>query len=347
MKATCTTQIAITFLLLALVACTDSRTPTKTQGSRLSRAVPQTITLVGNLSDNGNDISVYQMLSIGTSIYLTGAGNSTPSLGFAKWDILASPELPNVIFQTSQQIDSFGNETDLKWRPDNFASGALAIMGTSWAYMSGNAGMSVVDLSDGSHPKEKVRFPAASKTEIEINRDINYVYKALVAHPSLPLLYGFKENDFQYTLAADGAKVKILSKNPYKQAGETVCCVTGATVFQNQIYVAFTHALWIFKLGSNGELAELTIDDNFQATGITSTPDKLYILHQPGNNVIGSSGVRNPAGIYVFDAIGDQANYLPIEPYVFTVSPNNMHLYANMDETSVAVYRINWNQASR
>lgn len=346
MKATCTIQLVLIFTL-ALTACTDKRTPLHTQGSRLSRAVAQTLTKVGDLrgtSANGSavDISTYQMFGKGSNIYLTGAGNGAPALGFSRWNITADKERPSVVFSVAEQLDSFTEKTTKNWSPAFYAAGALSIVG-NWAYMSGSAGMSVVDMSD-IHPKEAVRFPASP--DIQINRDENYVYKAIVAHPTLPLLYGFREQDYQYTLSASGANVKILGKNPYAGTGETVCCVMGATVFQNQVYVAFTHALWIFKFGPKGELAELTIDDNFQATGITSTGDKLYIMHQPAK-APKVGGENNPAGIYVFDSSGNEANYLAIQPSVFAVSSDNSHLYANMDETSVTIYRINWNQASQ
>ncbi len=346
MKPTCTIQLALIFIL-ALSACTDNRTPLRTQGSRLSRAVAQTLTKVGDLrgtAANGSavDISTYQMFGKGSNIFLTGAGNGAPALGFSRWNITADQERPSVVFSVAEQIDSFTEKTTKNWSPSYYAAGALSIVG-SWAYMSGSAGMSVVDMSD-IHPKEAVRFPASPN--IEINRDENFVYKAIVAHPTLPLLYGFREQDYQYNLSASGANVKILGKVPYAGTNETVCCVTGATVFQNQVYVAFTHALWIYKFGPQGQLTDLSIDDNFQAAGIASTNDKLYVLHQPAK-APKAGGENNPAGIYVFDLNGGQVAYLPIQPSTFAVSPDNSHIYANMDETSVSIYRINWNNVSQ
>jgi hypothetical protein len=45
----------------------------------------------------------------------------------------------------------------------------------------------------------------------------------------------------------------------------------------------------------------------------------------------------------VFDSNLNEVAFLEADPKVFAVSPDDSHLYANNDDTSVRVYQIDWN----
>ncbi len=331
MKSTLT----ILSLSLLLISCTDSRTVKSGSASNLTRSGISGLTKVSEVRFNEKDFDAFQINSNGNNLYLSGT-----QIAFSKWEIRADAELPRIVFAAHDNIGTTDFTTFGAWTPANLASGALSVIG-SWAYLSGAAGLSVVDMGDTSRPVERARYPQSTGTDI--NRDPNFVYKALVAHPTLPVLYGFREQDYVYTLNANGQNVSIAKQSPYTAAGQNTCCVMGAAVFQNKLYVAFTQSLWIYSFGANGELTGLVVNDQIKPVGISATTDTLYIYHQPAKSSSISKSI-GPAGIYAFDAGQNLIGFVGgVQPYSFAVSQDNSHLYANIDQRAVTIYQINWN----
>lgn len=319
--------------------CTDRRTP-RAAPVHLNKQVTQTITSsaksVASVKFQNADTEVLNMVQKTGSLFLTGR-----PFGFSRWDVAADAENPHLTFAASDQIDTFAPNG--KWVVDWYASGGLGLLGR-YAFLSGSAGMSVIDIGNTNSPREVLRKPYADPNSDQVPRDEGFVYKAIVASPYSSVLYGFREQDYVYTLRLAGGDVQLTRKDAYGGDGVNVCCVRSATVFQNVVYVAFGGRLVWFFIGSDGNLEPGGETDELQAANVASTEQYLYVQHTPTYGQ--QQGLKNPKGIYVFDRKGDNVDYIAMneEPRLFTVHPRDSHLYFNLDNTSIEIFRIQWAQ---
>lgn len=325
--------------LAGLSACTDKREPEKKLPVRVQRAPKEILETVGDIRITKGattaNITVFQMLQKNGSIYVTGTADNNVPLGFARWDISSDPESPTPLFNIGENYTDFDKIG--RWRPDWYGSGAIGILG-NYAVMSGVVGSSFISLAQPTSPVELKRYPMIDPAKPETPQDPEFVYRGIAMHPTQPLMYGLKESDHIVVSSISASGVTKIRQVPY--GAGSVCCVQGATVFGNQMFVGMRGMLRAYDLAPNGDLS-LPIDiHGLQAVNVASTADLLYIQHNPSFGNAG--GTDKAAGIYVFDRNGDSIAFLPVEPIRFVVSDDNTHLYANMDDTSVRIFRIAW-----
>ncbi len=342
-------QLVIFILLLFTISCTDERK----LKNQIITVQPPPRTDMQFVKDffpiqNAENI-VYQIKAEDNSLYLTGK-----PFGFARYNIISDPESPDKgkVFIASEQMSTFvmhkpepGRSNEFSqpaWTVDFFASGALGIL-KNIAFLSGTRGLSIVDISETNYPREIKRFPRQNEDLDYFNWVIDeaYNYKAIISHPSKLLLYAFREQDYVYTLAIGGPNgLSFLRKDSYLP-NSTMCCVKGATLWQNKVFVAFQSKLVYFDISDDGFLINGTEINELQATNVASTQDYLFVMHEPSNGNL--DGVNHPKGIYVFDLNGRQVALLTaLTTKVFAVHPNNAYLYANDDNRSIKIYKINW-----
>lgn len=325
--------------MLLLAACTDGRIP-KADAVRMSYVEPPPRTNVSAVQEirfNGKDIEVSQITIKGNSLFMTGR-----PFGMMRADIGANAELPQKTFAVSDTIDTtfpFG-----KWVFDWYASGALGVLG-QFVFTSGVAGTSVFNVAETNAPVEVRRYPRENENPNSetVVQDEAFTYRAIVAHPSLPVLYGFREQDFVYTLKLSGGpQLQLVGKDAYQDVGNTKCCVRGATLWQNKVFVAFKGSLVWFDLLPSGRLEAGTEIKALQAEAVASSPDYLFVYHNPGNaNPAGTNFTR---GIYVFNKNGDAVALLNTDAPLVMAATND-YLYVNSDNTHITVYKINWTAA--
>lgn len=316
-------------IFILINGCTDRRRP-KFSPQQFPENPESALDLVADVQFLGKDTQVLQMTIQGSSLYLTGR-----PFGFSRWDIGSSPEDPKIIFAASNSIDAFSPFPKFGfWTPDNFAQGALAVSGKT-GLMSGAAGVSQIDLAEGQNPVEVARFPAEKIDGVQVTRDPNFVYGAMVAHPNLPLVYGFKEQDHVYTLSVAALGLTIREKAAYGPQG--VCCAMGAAILGSNVLVAMRGNLWTFDLGADGRLGSGSQIDELQAVNVVTTSNYIYVQHEAGS--LRSSEAQSPSGIYVFDSQGQPVTFLPVSPRRFAVFQDT-YLYANMDDARVSIFAI-------
>jgi hypothetical protein len=332
MSSLFTHLVAALIAVFSLVRCTDGR-PSRRQVELLTQAPPPATSLEAVPLAEPFGGNAFQMAVSGSSLFLAGR-----VFGFSRWEIGATPESPIKTFAASDQIDQFSPTG--KWVVDWYAAGALAIWGQS-AFLSGSVGSSAVSMAETARPKEVARYPKLDPNSDVVPSDEAFVYSALVPHPTLPVVYGFRKQDFLYTINVSGGTMKLSSRDAYGGPGEVVCCAMGASIFQNKMYVAFRDRLLIYDINGAGTLGNGQEVPQLQATNVVSTPRYLYVQHQPVSNVAGASPY--PAGIYVFDSQGrNVAFFAGGNPRRFAVSSTDSHFYANLDGVSVRIFRIRW-----
>jgi len=327
-------------MVLLQTGCTDRRQPKRFPVS-IQRHEPEILSAIADVQFDGQQTITHQMLVVGNDLLMTGR-----PFGFAKWNIGANPENPHLTFAVSDQIDQFSPHEPIDNRPplgswvqDWYASGALGVF-RHYAFLSGSAGMSVVDMSDTHTPREMRRYPPV-RADGQVERDEAFVLRAIVPHPTQRLLYAFREQDFlEIFNVASLPAVSIQGKIPYGSDGQNVCCVDGAVIFDGMMVVAMRSRLWMFDVESNGGLSNARSYDRLQAVNITATSRFLYVQHKP--NYASPQGSGNPEGIYVIDQSGRSVAFLNISPIKFAVSQDDSHLYANNNDTAVRIYRIQW-----
>jgi len=320
----------VSLIATGLVACTDRRIPIRKIPVKINNQLPpQSLIEVADVRYNDQDTTVWTMVNKNDSIYVTG----TP-FGFAKWEVGPDPESPQLTFAVATQIDLLKPRWVAPW----YASGTMAVLG-NYAFMSGSVGASVMDMSSTGSAKEVLRYPDYDDAADTATADEAFIWSSASFHPSKPLLYAFRQQDFVLTYSFGNSGLKLLTKESYGGDGETMCCVNGTTVFQNSIYIAFRSRLVMFDFGSNGALTNGREFEGLQATYVTASSRYLYVMHEPTQ---AGSGPVYPGGIYVFDAQGNNVAYLPSEAKIFAVNNSDTHLYANEDDTSVKIYQIQW-----
>jgi hypothetical protein len=344
----------IILALLFLISCTEKKNPPAPPKQTLNSTVSP-IYAIGDVKHKNpatgaiEDIVALQMMQKNGSLFVTGR-----PIAFAKWDITSNPEDPHPTFTASDNMGAF--VPNQKWVPDLFAGSALGIVGNV-AFMSGTMGMSLVDMSNTKNPVEIGRHPFQDPDSlVPFIQDAEgaFAYKAIIPNPTNPrILYGFREQDYVYTLNIDyqnkeiingikatydnGPRVTIARKEAYGPNG--VCCVTGGALFAGRAFVAFRSALWIFGISPNGSLGQPSVINSLQAYNVQATDRYVYIQHVPTG---GTSAMNRSAGIYVFDKNGNQVTFLPVTPERFSVSPDDQYLFANVDNASVRIFRMTW-----
>lgn len=328
--------LALVGVLTVNSGCTDKRQKPVTH-----RSVDNSqYTNVGEIGDiiwrdqtgTEYDLTAVSMTMRGSMLYVTGY-----PFGFATWDVGAEPENPRLLGYAARDLQNFSPDPPFGgWTVNYFGLGGILSLG-NLVYSSGQAGLSVINVSSVVAPQEVERFPRPDSRG-EQAQDIAYMYKAMVANPqNASIVYGFSETDKVYTLGVSGNRLNIMGANAYSNSGN-VCCVMGATSFAGNIFVAMRSYLW--RLGVSGSSLQSmgTVGSGINPVNVVSTSRFLYVQHNP---VAGSGSSMSP-GIYVFDRNGQSVNYLPITPVNFVVHPNDTHVYANLDDLSVKIYRIQW-----
>jgi hypothetical protein len=324
--------IAALIALVSLVRCTDGR-PSRKQVEMLTQAAPPATALESVTLSQPFGGNALQMAVSGSSLFLAGR-----VYGFSRWEIGSSPENPVKTFAASEQLDTFSPMG--RWVVDWYAAGALSIWGQT-AFLSGNVGASVVSMTETTRPREIQRYPAIPANSDTVPSDEAFVYAATVTHPTLPILYGFRRQDYLYTVDLSAGTMRLKSRDAYGSPGEVVCCAMGATIFQNKMYVAFRDRLLIYDMDNAGALVNGQEVPQLQASNVVSTGRYLYVQHQPTSTAAGTT--QYAAGIYVFDSSGRNVAFFAAgNPRRFAVSPTDQHFYANLDGVSVKIFRIRW-----
>lgn len=329
--------VALTLVLVAGSGCTDDRRPEETFVPEVQAAPPVTdVNPAAEVQFQGQETQVLTMQLRGNSLFMTGR-----PFGFMRWDVGANAESPHLTFAASDQIDSFAPFG--KWVVDWYASGAVGLLG-QFAFLSGVVGTSIVNTGETHAPVEVRRYPRENENSLsdEVIQDEAFVYRAIATHPTLPIIWGFREQDFVYTIqVGSGPSMNLIRKDSYGASGETVCCVKSATVWRNKVFVAFTQKLVYFDIGSNGALSNPREIRTLQAQNVASTGRYLYVHHEP--TFAQPDGVNYPGGIYVFDPSGQNVALLNVDsPFTFAVTSNDSHVLANEDDVQVKIYRIQW-----
>lgn len=326
--------------LLALVACTDKREPASVPAPCIGCEPVDLITneAIAEVQYRGARTETLQMYQAGGALLLSGK-----PFGFSQWDVLSNPESPYLTSAMAEQINTF-TDPATPWLPDNYASGALMAVG-NYVIGSGRAGATVIDTSSPSAPREVRRYPpmapntGSSVVIPTIPSDPQYQWKGMAKHPTLPIVYGFSEQTKAYRLKMTGPNLALETMQDYISGG-TMCCVLGATNFQNKIFVAFRSHMYVYTPQADGSLGNASMITALQAVNVQATSRFLYVHHQPSaaDPVVQTM----PAGIYVFDAGGNNIAYINVNPLRFTVSPTDSHIFANDDNNSIRIYKILW-----
>ncbi len=320
------------FIGLLLVGCTDSRTVDPLQRALLNglpgRQYPAGVTPLMSVRFDQKQTITSQMLVKGSSLILSGK-----PFGFSLWDIGTNPLSPRMLYAYSDNIGAFSSMGG--WTPDYYAGGAMGILGP-YVLTSGAAGASLIDTTDKGAARELFRYPPVNGSEISTPMDPYFVYRAIVPDPQEPFFYGFREQDFVASLRLSGSGVNIETMSQYSDGGKGTCCALSATTFQGQAFVAFRSALRQFAFLGGGRIAQVSEITSLNATIVASSSDYLFIQHQavPGNTY--------PSGIYVINSAGNSVAFLPMLAINFTVSPDGQYFYANLDNDSITIFRLNW-----
>lgn len=327
---------------MLISGCTDSRPKTQLTREPTPPVVPNSeLIYVKDVKFNNATTVVNQMKVYNNSLFMTGT-----QFGFTRWEISPSPENPNLTFEIFTRVAVYPLPTPgltppsaSAWTVQGQAIGALEIIG-GLAFMSGAHGVSVANISDTTNPREVARVnppPAAGQLPVV---DPRYVYEAIIHHPSRNMYYGFRKLDYIHTVDTSNFALNVMRSDSYGAPGQTVCCVTGATRFGNRIYVAFTDRVVMFDIGSDGYLVAAGSYTGLQAVNVASTPNYLYIQHEPRANFPNDP----PRALYVFDQQGNAVDrvLIPARLVKMAVSWDDGHVYANVDSQSVRIFRIQW-----
>lgn len=325
-------QLGLFFILALLGGCTDSRIDNSPAVLSPRAAGIRGLTPVASVHFDGSTTETQQMLVRGPTLFLTGK-----PFGFSIWDIGSVPTSPVLQFAYKGRITEFSSMGG--WTPDDYAAGAIGTMG-NFVLTSGAAGASLIDVTDKNNAREAFRYPPINGSESATPMDPRFVYRAIVAHPSQPYFYGFRSNDYVFSLPVTTAGIDQgnLKAVPYASGAAGTCCVLGGTLFQGNAFVAFRSALREFRLEINGGITQVAEYTGYNATNVVATSDFLFVQHQaiPGNTV--------PSGLHIFNSSRQPVAFLPMVPLRFSVSQDGQYLYANLDNDSVTIFRINWSE---
>jgi hypothetical protein len=324
-------------ILFVLAGCNDARVvdPATNLQDLPGRAVAGSLIPKIKIRFDQKQTITQQMFINGASMYLSGR-----PFGFSSWDIGSNPLSPRLQFAFSDNIESFAAPGNVSpsWNTDYYASQAMGAIGR-YVLTSGLAGASLLDTGVSNQVVELARHPIRTGNDNQVPADPNYIYKAIISDPNQGYFYGFTEQNGYVPLKLQSNDVVMQTQAPvaYSANGQKgTCCVLGGATFQNNIFIAFRSSLRQFAFAGNGNLRQVSVFNDLDATNIVASNNFLFIQHQaiPGNGY--------PSGIYVIDGQGNSVVFLPINPISFAVSPDNNYLYANLDNDSITVYQINW-----
>ncbi len=333
----------LTTALFLLAGCTSSLPiPDQQQTVFPQAATGTSLVSVASVQFQSQNTNAMQMVQSGGSLYLTG----TP-FGFAQWDITADPENPTLTFAAADQLTSFAPPPFDSWVVSYWASNALAILPTSpygypFAFTSGSAGMDAVSLHSISNPTIVMQLPVQDPSSITPVGSPSFEYRALAAHPSLPIVYGFGQQDAIYALSLTNNTVNVIAKYPYSSTGAPVCCVRGAAMLGTRLFVAFSSQLVYFDMQPDGSLKPPGQINTLQAMEVAVSNNLLFVVHQPTPGQ--PQGLINPAGIYVLNGSLQNLDTIlySVPIYSMAADPLGNHLYLNQDGSSVKIFRIQW-----
>lgn len=318
-------------LALSAAACTDGRIQRGSIALNPQQSINSGgLVLANQFQFNNQSTNAVQMVMSGTSLFMSGY-----SFGVLRAEIGANPEAPTLSFAEADNIVYFSPIGQFK--PDDEASGALAIDG-NLLITSGQKATSLINITSTNLPQELARFPGLAADGSGQTSDPNghFAYRAIIANGNV--FYGFRQQDYVDTVGIANSGLTVARSDRYSSGGN-VCCVTSGTLFQGTVMIGFTNAIAMFQIASNGQLTNPSIFNGLQATYITSTQNYLYVQHTPTYGNTATS--QYPRGIYVFDTQGNQVSFFSSNQFVnFAVSPDDSHLYGNLDGTQVGIYRI-------
>ncbi len=327
-----------------LTGCNDRRA--KGEPAQHDTTIPA-IETVAFFQHNAQQTVAYQMVMSGGSLYLTG----TP-FAFTRWDFSGNPESPQKIFAASDMLlnpaqpDLFADSDLGPWTPQAYGFHGLAVKG-KYAYMSGNIGMSVIDMNSPSRPKEIARYQGWDDQNDLPIADDRYIFSALLPHPSQSRLWAFHllESFYDLNIATPSRLSHYSSETAYPSEGQG-CCVRRAAQTSSYAFVAYGTKLIVYKK-SGGKLvfssAATEAMSRYEAQAIYATSRYLYVHHQPTT----TGGSQMARGVYVLTHGGAYRAFLPIFPLVFAVNENDTHVYVNDDNQRVRALRINWQAAGQ
>jgi len=320
-------------LAIFISGCTDSRLPNLIQrgGITPGRSFPAGISPIMSVRFDQQTTITTQMVVSGPTLFLVGR-----PFGFSLWDVGTNPLSPRMQYAFSDNIQAFSQMGG--WTPDNYASGAVGVRG-NYVLTSGAAGASLIDTTDKNAARELFRYPPRSGSEISVPMDPWFVYRAIIPHPTQPYFYGFREQDVAVALSVSGSGLNIQNDKliRYQARNSGTCCVLGGITYRDKIFVAFRAALRQFAFLPDGGIAEVSENTNLNAVNVASSGDYLFVQHQavPGNTY--------PSGIYVINESGNSVAFLPMSPIKFSISADSQYLYANLDNDSITIFKLNWN----
>ncbi len=335
--ATLKLQLEYRFLLVAaatllLSACNDGRIA-KAQPLKLKQVFQNnspTLSKVASVQFENGETTVDSIVREGNTLYMVGR-----PFGFSGWAI-DQPDTPTLTFDIKAQLTTFAIK--LPWVYDWYASGAVGIMGST-AFLSGTAGVSVVNLTQSQAPKEIFRKPPLDASG-NPQRDFAYTYRAVVPHPSGGMYYGFSQQESVYTVAIRQNDLQVISRASYSPNGN-VCCVRSATLFANTIYVAFGTRMAWFAPTANGGLVDPGELNELQVAGVARSETHLIAYHNPSSAY--ASGQVNPRGFYYFDSTGQLEHYVPtnLVPKIFATDATGRYIYVQTaGGTEIEIHRV-------
>ncbi len=282
-----------------------------------------TLAKVAAVKFQSEDTTVNSMVRVGNMIHMTGQ-----PFGYSGWSV-DDPENPNLSFDIAGQLTNFAMK--LPWVFDWYASGAVGVMGNT-TFLSGTAGVSVVNITQQQAPKEIFRKPPLDGNG-KPQRDFAFTYRAIVPNPFAAGYYGFSSQDNLYPVAIAQNDLVAQPALPYSQVlfgqagGGPVCCVRSAVSFQGTIYVAFGTRLAWFAPTAGGGLVDPGELSQLQADNVAISDQYLVVHHTPSSSQ--PSGVGNPKGFYYFNSGGQLVNYVPsnVDPKVFTLNATGQYIY--------------------
>jgi len=264
--------------------------------------------------------------SYGNYLFATGSGD----YGFGIYNLDSGDFLSGRNVLTSSSSMKGKNFLD----SDPASITAIARAG-NYLFISGSEGLTQVDIGNKSNPFIYGHLPERVQTDVPLSK---YQWNAIAVDRNGPGILGFTGNRM-YALAS-GSQV------PFERPlNRDLGCGRGAAEFQGATFLAGCSGL--FRLNGVNAQGQTDLADDFpyliNAQQVFSTEQNLYVYHAPVN---GRGSVAARSGIYVFDVMLNQVNFIPVTPvksaHTFSVSPDDQYLFTNDADQDIAVYRIRW-----
>jgi len=335
--------------MLVTSACTDKRqTGAPPLREKIQTEIRSSMQFVADVTFGGAAMNVLTVAASKGSFYVTGF-----PFGFARFDVSSNPVQPQLVYAAKNNINTFA--ADGIFNVDFHASGAVGIWENPnsqkrYALLSGTSGTLAVDMT--SNPRIVLRKPPLTSNG-EVQQDIAYVYKGIIAHPAKPVFLGWTQDTFLYTLS--GNDLSLQSQTSYGNG--TVCCVRNVVAWNGYMFAAFGSKLVFMpfcgddddsgpdeaRCAGGAAFGSATVFDKLQGQYVAATDNFLYVLHEPSDGF--PQGLPFRRGIYMFSRqTGENVDVLPlptgIRPRLFAVTPQDSHIYFNNDGQKLDIYRI-------